>query len=82
MEFNVSLNADDVSAAIIESATQSIIASVEARFKALLADLRAELLNMSDSLARMLDLKNPKQIERVKRALTNSLDKWSKAVLK
>lgn len=82
MEFNVSLNADDVSAAVIESATQSIINSVEARFKILLADLRAELLSMSDSLARMLDLKNPKQVERVKRALTSSLDKWSKAVLK
>lgn len=82
MEFNVNLNADDVSAAVIESATQSIINNVEARFKILLADLRAELLSMSDSLARMLDLKNPKQVERVKRALTSSLDKWSKAVLK
>lgn len=82
MEVKFKFDAQDVARELQEQVSAQVEKMFELRVTELVAAIKAELDVQARAIADALEIKDNRKRERVKRALTSNLDKWTRSVLK
>lgn len=78
MDINIKYDVDDISVQIVEDVKRTIEKEVNLQIKQLSATFAEGAATLTSELIKLLDIKDNRQRERIQRAVTTNLDKWTK----
>lgn len=82
MEIKITHNVDDISAQVTADVEKAITRRMDVEIQRLSAVFKTDAETLINSLTQLLEIKDDRQRERVRRAVVRNLDKWTKGGLK
>lgn len=82
MDINIKYDINDIADNITKDVVTRAMIAVKAEYTRLSGEMREIANNIATQINDALSIKDTRQRERVRKALTCSLDKWAKGVLK
>lgn len=76
MDINIKYDINDISAEILETVGKTVDELVTAEVKRLASLFKTKTTELISEITTALEIKDTRQRERIKRSMTNSLDKW------